>query len=302
MSKQRSRRSVLAAVGAGVAGVGGCTALALDSDREAVSLLVAGSLAHAVEDGLRTALDRPLRVAAFGSAQAARLVEQGGQDPDIVSLADTSLFERLLAVPWYGTFATTSLVVAYTRATEGGRRVRAASESAEAAWYEALRSPSVRLGRTDPDLDPLGYRTLFLFSLAADYYDERRLGERVLAESQIYPETQLLSQFETAGVDAAVTYRSVAEARGFPYVSLPSAVDLSDPERADRYRAVRYELPDGTVVTGGPIAYGSTVRRDTQSVRAVFENHLTGSYLREFGFETPEPYPQFTGDVPETLA
>lgn len=299
MSKQRSRRSFLAGVGASVAGIGGCTAMALDGDDGAVRMLVAGSLADAVEEGLREALDRPLRMAAYGSAQAARLVENGGKDPDIVSLADVGLFDRLLPVPWYATFATTGVVLAYTTDSEGGQRV---ADAGQDGWYEALQSPSVRLGRTDPDLDPLGYRTLFLFALAADHYDEPGLGETVLDDGQIYPETQLLSQFETGGIDAAVAYRSVAESRGFSYISLPPAVDLSDPDHADRYRTVSYELPDGAVVTGSPIAYGTTMRRNTPAVKAVFEEHVGGPYLESFGFETPEPYPHYTGDVPDSLA
>lgn len=298
MTKQRSRRSFLAGVGAAAAGIGGCTAMALDREG-GVSMLVAGSLADAVEDGLREAVDPPIRAEAHGSARVARLVDAGGKDPDIVSLADTDLFGRVLPVPWYASFATTSLVVAYTTETEGGRRVR---EAGPERWYDALRSPDVRLGRTDPDLDPLGYRTLFLFSLAAEHYGESGLAADVLASEQVYPETQLLSQFETGGVDAAVVYRSVAEARGLEYVSLPTAVDLSDPGRADHYATVSYELPDGTVVEGGPIEYGTTMRRSTPTVRAVFEAHLTGEYLTEFGFETPDPYPSYTGDVPETLA
>jgi molybdate/tungstate transport system substrate-binding protein len=298
MTKQRSRRSFLAGVGAAAAGIGGCTALALDREG-GVSMLVAGSLADAVEDGLREAVDQPLRAEAHGSARVARLVRSGGKDPDIVSLADTDLFGRVLPVPWYAAFATTSLVVAYTTETAGGRRVRDAGRE---GWYDALRSPDVRLGRTDPDLDPLGYRTLFLFSLAADHYGVAGLADDVLAADQLYPETQLLSQFETGGVDAAVVYRSVAEARDLEYVSLPAAVDLSDPERADYYARVSYELPDGTVVEGGPIEYGTTMRRATPAVRAVFEEHLTGEYLEAFGFETPAEYPRYTGDVPDALA
>jgi molybdate/tungstate transport system substrate-binding protein len=300
MAEQRSRRAFLAGAGAlGAGGVAGYVSVRGDGG-DRVSLLVAGSLADAVENGLRASLDRPVTVEAHGSAHLARLVAEGQRDPDIVSVADRALFSGPLAPPWDAAFATSSLVVAYTTETPGGRRV---AEAGSDGWYRALADENVSLGRTDPRLDPLGYRTLFLFELAADHYDDAGpLRERIPSDDQRYPETQLLSQFETGNVDAAVVYRSVAEARGLSYHTLPREIDLSDPEMADRYASVTYEMPDGRVLEGAPIVYGSTMRREDPAVRAVFERHVGGAYLGEYGFETPESFPRYTGNVPDSLA
>ncbi len=289
-----SRRAVLAAMPA--VGLAGCSGVL--GRGEAVSMLVAGSLNDAVENGLRPAVDAGLQAAAHGSAEAARLVAAERKDPDIVSLADVALFDSLLGAAWVAEFATNALVVAYNSETVAERRLTAGTP-----WYEVLLAEDVSVGRTDPDVDPLGYRTLFCLELATDYYGtDGDLREAIPRTDQIYPETQLVSQFETGAIDVAVTYRNMAEERGYDYVDLPAEIDLSDPDLDDRYGATSYELPDGTVVSGDVISYGSTLRRESERTREVFEAHITGEYLTEFGFTVPDDYPRYTGDVPESIA
>lgn len=308
----RSRRSLL--IGAGTlasSALAGCStgafsgssggAARTDGGRSApVSVLAAGSLNDAFENGLREETDVDVQVEAHGSARLARLVAEGQRDPDVVSVADVSLFDGPLSPPWYAEFATNAIVVAYNRDTEGGRSVgRAGSEH----WYEPLLDGRVNLGRTDPDLDPLGYRTLFCLELAARYYDGApNLRRRVPKREQIYPETQLVSGFETGSIDAAFTYRNMAAERGYDFLTLPPEIDLSDPARTDDwYATVSYRLPDGKRVAGRPISYGSTVRHPTDAAVSVFETQLAGEYLEEFGFTVPSNYPQYTGEVPSDL-
>jgi molybdate/tungstate transport system substrate-binding protein len=292
-----SRRAVLGGAASVAAGLAGCSTATTESD-EPIELLVAGSLSNAVENGLREAVDASLRTEAHGSATVARLVDDGKRDPDIVSVADTALFDGPLSPPWYAEFVTNSLVVAYDADSEGGRAVEAAGVD---GWYEPILDGAASLGRTDPDLDPLGYRTLFLFELASDHYGVADLRERIPDREQIYPETQLVSQFETGSIDAAVTYRSMAVDRGYDYVDLPPAIDLSDPAFADSYADASYELPGGKTVTGGVVSYASTVRDQREAVRTVFETHVEGSYLTEYGFAVPDDYPSYTGDVPDAI-
>lgn len=299
-----SRRAFLAGAGAVAVGLTGCLGgQGVAHGRrhaEPVSVLAAGSLNDALENGLRDRLDVPLAVEAHGSATVARLVAEGGKDPDVVSLADVALFDAPLSAPWYAEFATNSLVLAYNPDTEGGQRVAAAGPD---RWYEPLVDGGVAFGRTDPDLDPLGYRTLFALELAADHYGtDIDLRAAIPDREQVYPETQLLAGFETGAVDAAVVYRSMAVDRGYGFVDLPPAVDLSDPTRTDRYATVTYELPDGTVVSGDVVSYGATARRRTSAVDEAFEAHVTGEYLTEFGFHVPDDYPRYTGDVPGAFA
>jgi molybdate/tungstate transport system substrate-binding protein len=292
------RRALLAAAGGAATALAGCSAGAASP----VGLLAAGSLADALENGLRPAVDVDLRVETYGSAEAARLVAEGAKDPDLVSLADVALFEGPLHPDWLAEFATNALVVAYDPDSPGGRAV---ADAGPDGWYRPLLEGSVRFGRTDPDLDPLGYRTLFALELASDHYGtDADLRAAVPERDQLYPETQLLGGFETGAIEAAVVYRNMAVARGYEFLDLPAAVDLSDPSRASAYAEATYTLPGGRTVRGGPISYGSTVRRTEPrgAVVETFRRHVTGPYLTEFGFTVPENYPVYRGDVPDPLA
>jgi molybdate/tungstate transport system substrate-binding protein len=265
-----------------------------------VSLLAAGSLQLALSKGLADAVDVPVQVESRGSAAAARLVAAGKRDPDVVSVADTALFESILRPSWHAVFASNAVVLAYDREAAGGRRIE---DTGREGWYRPLLDGDVALGRTDPDQDPLGYRTLFALELASRYYDAAGLRDRIPAREQIYPETSLLSRFETGALDAAFVYRNMAVERGYDYVALPSRIDLSAPEHVEEwYSTVSYTLPSGASVRGDLIGYGSTVRHRRDPVLDVFEAHVAGDYLADHGFVLPDGLPRYEGDVPDALA
>lgn len=293
----RTRRGFLAAsVAAGAVGLAGCaTSLGRRSEDRPVSILAAGSLQRTLDEGLRDAVDVPIRVETHGSVTAARLVAEGKRDPDLLALADPSLFADVLDAPWHAEVATNALAIALADSS-GGRRVADADR-----WFDSVLDGAAALGRTDPDLDPLGYRTLFAVELAADYYDEPDLRERLLASDQRFPETSLLSRVETGDVDAAVAYRTMAVERGVDYLDLPDAIDLSDPARDDRYGTASYELPDGTTVRGDHASYAVRARRTDERVLAVYDALTEGTVLRERGFEVPEAFPRYSGEVPAAI-
>lgn len=295
------RRAVLAGIPAVVGGLAGCSnVLGRPSDSGAVSLLAAGSLNNALENGLKTDLNTTVQIEARGSAEVARLVEADQKDPDIVSVADVALFDGPLHPDWFAEFATNSLVITYNRETDGGQRV---ADAGTESWYRPLLDGDVSIGRTDPDVDPLGYRALLMLELATEYYDTGvDLRAEIPRREQIFPETQLVSQFETGAIDAAIAYRNMAVERGYDYVELPPEIDLSDPSFVDRYATASYELSTGKVVKGGLISYGATIRNETPAVVDVFDAHTTGQYLNEFGFVVPDGYPKYTGNVPEIVA
>lgn len=320
MSSERTtmtRRNFLGAVG--LAGVAGCTgrsggggggvpstsaatARASKSSGQSttVAILAAGSLQHALQHGLQPAVDVPIEVEAHGSAAVARMIAEGQRDPDIVTVADTALFDEPLSPPWHSVFTSNAVVIAYNPDTEGGTRL---AEAGTERWYEPLVEGDVRLGRTDPDQDPLGYRTLFALELASRYYDDAsNLTETVLRREQIYPETGLISQFETGSIDAAIAYRNMAVERGYEYIALPGQIDLSSPAYAEEwYSTVSYTLPTGQEIEGGVISYGSTIRKLSDAALAVFDVHTTGDYLADAGFLLRDSFPRYEGDVPAAV-
>jgi molybdate/tungstate transport system substrate-binding protein len=265
-----------------------------------IAVLAAGSLQHALEDGLGPAVDVPVRIETHGSATVARMIAEGQRDPDIVTVADVALFEGPLSPPWYATFTSNAVVIAYNPDTDGGRRV---ADAGVERWYEPMVDGDVRVGRTDPDLDPLGYRTLFALELASRHYEDAPdLRERIPRREQIYPETSLMSQFETGSIDAAFAYRNMAVERGYDYLDLPDRIDLSNPAYADDwYSTVSYTLSSGRTIRGGLVAYGSTIRRMSDAAATVFAVHTTGDYLDESGFVRRDGFPTYEGDPPRRV-
>jgi molybdate/tungstate transport system substrate-binding protein len=294
------RRFLLTAGTATVGGIAGCTSSQDGSRPTTVAILAAGSLQNALANGLEPAVDVPVEIEAHGSATVARMIDEGQRDPDIVSVADVALFEEPLSPSWHSVFTSNSVVIAYNPDTEGGDRLAGVGTD---RWYEPLIDGDVTIGRTDPDQDPLGYRALFVLELASRYYDGASdLREQILQQDQIYPETSLISQFETGSIDAAIAYRNMAVERDYEYIELPDQINLSNPEYAeDWYAKTSYTLPSGQEIQGGLISYGSTIRHMSDAAVSVFDAHTTGSHLEEHGFLLRDQFPAYTGDVPRRV-
>jgi len=156
-----------------------------------VSVLYAGSLVAVNERALGPAFQQATGYTyqgeGHGSVAAARMIKDRLRSPDIFISADPTVNAKELMGPknrdlvvWYLTFASSSLVIAYhpkSRFRDGFEQARAG----KLPWYEVLARPGVKLGRTDPNLDPKGYRTLFLFELAERWLVPR--GLRLKAEA-----------------------------------------------------------------------------------------------------------------------
>lgn len=273
----RSRRSLLRVAGGTIASGAVGTFLYGQSERaepteSEVDALVAGSL-------LRVARATPgAAIEAHGSAAVRRLVLNDLRRPDAVALADPRLFAGIAERATL--FATNALVLAYDRDS-------AHSGAIERDWKRAIESDGIAIGRTDPELDPLGYRTVMGLRLA-----ERAYGidvRAVLERPQILPETDLLSVLDGGGLDAAFAYRSMAVERGLAYRPLPARIDFSDPAFAERYASVAYDL-DGEPIRGTPIRYGAAAI--TERGRTWVERLVSSvALLRESGFEVPAAYP-----------
>jgi molybdate/tungstate transport system substrate-binding protein len=233
--------------------------------------LVAGSLAA-------LAADTPgASVEAHGSLSVRRLILNGGRSSDAVALADPSLFDGI--APRVRLFATNALVVTYNPDSDHADAIRR-------DWSTAFRREDCRVGRTDPEDDPLGYRTVLALRLA-----ERRgiASTDLLDQTQLLRETGLMQNVEVGKLDAAFAYRSMAHEHDLPVVELPAAIDFSDPTRADEYASVSMDLPGGTV-RGGPIRYGAAALTD-DGEDWVEDLVSDRGRLRDHGFAVPDEYP-----------
>ncbi|WP_435363980.1 extracellular solute-binding protein [Haloarchaeobius sp. DYHT-AS-18] len=265
------RRTLQALAAAGATGILGSAAYSqLSASDDAPTALVAGSL-------LTVASNTPgASIEAHGSATVAQLVRDDLRHPDAIALADPALFRGITRE--FTLFATNALVLTYDPKSDH-------AESVQEDWREAVRNPEIKLGRTDPKLDPLGYRTVMALQLA-----EGLDTDTVLDESRIFAETGLLNALEAGGIDAAFTYRNMAVERGLPYVGLPDRIDFSDPMRRETYASVSYELSEQTV-QGAPIRYG--VAALTPAGESWVQT-LVGEErrLERAGFTIPRSYPK----------
>lgn len=273
-----SRRSLVRAGGAAaVLGAGGAFAYGQvlgSADATEPTALVAGSL-------LSVCRAIPgASVEAHGSAAVRRLVVGGLREPDAVALADPRLFDGISDRATL--FATNALVVAYDPES-------AHADDLRDDWRSAIVAEDVTIGRTDPSRDPLGYRTVMALELAERRYDVD--AGRVLDASTVFQETDVLNVVEQGGVDAAFTYRSMAAERDLPAVSLSDAIDFSNPDYAEEYATVSYEL-DRTTLRGTPIRYAAAAT--TERGDGWVEDLVTArDRLEAGGFVVPREYPVY---------
>ncbi len=260
-------------------------------EAEVVRVVHAGSLSvpfAAVErafEAQHPGLD--VRREAFGSAAAIRQVTELGKAIDVVASADYRLIDNLMidAEParadWNVLFARNAMGIAQ----RPGGPITAGN------WADRLLDPQVRVGMSDPNQDPCGYRSLFCTVLAEDAHpglfdelvgananvtivrNESGVVVRVPSASRYTgrlvmrpKETDLLALLETGVLDCVFIYRSVAGQHGLDFIEFPDEVSLSRAELKDHYGRVSIvQFADNAArhvtVQAGPIVYGITVPR-----------------------------------------
>jgi molybdate/tungstate transport system substrate-binding protein len=223
-----------------------------------------------------------------GSVETVRKITELGKNPDVVALADTALFSLLLNGRMAGSITvlgSTRLVLAYTD------RSRFAAEVDSSNWAEVMTRPGVQVGRSNPALDPAGYRALIAMQLAGKHYPIAGLTqrlERAAPAANMRPKSaDLVALLQTGNLDYAWEYESVARRMGLRFVELPREVNLGDPSLAATYAEASIQIPaphqqgkviDSTIVIhGAPIVFGAGILASGQNRQAA-EQFIT--YLR----------------------
>lgn len=218
-------------------------------------------------------------VEAHGGVSLRQILNEELRDPDAVVMADPQLVVDV--VDRATVFATNALVLAYDESSEYATRF-------ETDWKQAIQRAGIAIGRADPTLNTLGYRTVMALDLASDVFGLD--SARVLAQSEIWPETHLPNVIQEGVIDAAVLHRNVAVQHDLPYRPLPQDINFGDPAFAEVYASVSFETADMTI-TGTPIRYGAT---SVTGKGAPWVERLVSATdrLREAGFVVPSSYPE----------
>ena len=201
-----------------------------------------------------------------GSLEAARKLTELGKIPDVIGVADYGVIPKLLMpkyATWYANFARNAMTLVYT-----GNSAYAA-EINDQNWWQIVLRPDVRMGHSDPVLDPNGYRALMVFQLAETYYRQPGLAARL--DAAVPPrymrpkEADLTALVQAGEMDYSWSYRSIAKTAGLKWVDLPREIDLEDPTLAAAYAKAEVRIPrtlggtDSLVFRGEPIVYALTI-------------------------------------------
>ena len=193
-----------------------------------VSVAYAGSLVATMEGPVARALLERTGVHFIGEAKGSRalanLIRAGLRHPDVFISADPSLLTGL--APSYAVFGSARMVIAYSEKSPRARLFAGAAKG-NVSLLALLTAPGVRVGRTDPRLDPKGARTIRSIQLLGKHEGQAALARTLLANAQEFPEEDLAVRVETGELDAAFFYSTETAPLRLPTIELPASSNLA---------------------------------------------------------------------------
>ncbi len=202
-----------------------------------------------------------------GSIECARKITELGKQCDILASADYKVIDKLLIpqfASWNIPFAGNEMGIVYHDQS------RYANEINKDNWFDILASDDVAYGRSDPNSDPCGYRTILTLKLAEKYYLNSTIEKKISEKDVRFirpKEVDLLALLESNSIDYIFIYKSVAIQHGLKYLSLPQEINLSNIMMEPLYKTISVEVkgktPDSFItMTGEPMVYGITIPKN----------------------------------------
>ncbi|MGH2915466.1 MAG: substrate-binding domain-containing protein [Solirubrobacteraceae bacterium] len=189
-----------------------------------VDLLYAASLEDLVNRLVAPAFHRAtgytLRGYPAGSKDLANEIKGGIRRGDVFISASPKVNAKLEGaanggwVSWYAPFASTSLVLGYNPHSSFAAQLRTRP------WYAVIAKPGLRLGFTDPKLDPKGQLAVAALQAASSRYGRPALARIASDQSDLFPEQDLVGRLQAGELDAGLFYTVEASAAKIPTVSL----------------------------------------------------------------------------------
>ncbi|NKJ49993.1 ABC transporter substrate-binding protein [Burkholderia sp. SG-MS1] len=187
---------------------------AQDSGNNTVNVLYAGSLVNLMERSIGPAFEKAtgqqFRGYAAGSNKIANEIKGKLRRGDVFISASPKVNASLMGeangdhVTWYVNFAESPLMIGYNPQS------KFASQFKSKRWDEVLQQPGIRIGRTDPKLDPKGAFTVEMMTKAAGLYHQPDLVEKTLGApenpAQVLPEETLVGRLQSGQLDAGFFY------------------------------------------------------------------------------------------------
>jgi molybdate/tungstate transport system substrate-binding protein len=213
---------------------------------------------------------------AAGSRECARKITELNKPCDIIAVADYFVIESLLMpdhANWLVQFAGNSMCLAFTEKSRFRHQIDSSN------WHEILLNSSVFYGRSDPDSDPCGYRTIHTIKLAEKHYNIPGLENKLITKDVQFvrpKETDLLPLLQSHAIDYIFIYLSVALQHNLNYLILPAEINLGDAQHDSLYATVSIELsgkkPGETInQKGEPMVYGISIPFDPPNEKDALE-------------------------------
>lgn len=213
-----------------VAAAAGAPALAADSGT--VRVLYAGSLVNLMERSVGPAFNKATGLDfqgyAAGSNKIANEIKGKLRRGDVFISASPKVNGLLMGdangnhVTWYVNFAKSPLMIGYDP------RSKFAKDFRTKRWDKVLQEPGIRIGRTDPRLDPKGAFTVQMVARAADLYHEPDLVQKILGApenpTQVLPEETLVGRLQSGQLDAGFFYSTETSDLKIPAVAPEAAL------------------------------------------------------------------------------
>ncbi|WP_345816296.1 extracellular solute-binding protein [Paraburkholderia sp. PREW-6R] len=181
---------------------------------DTVNVLYAGSLVNLMERSVGPAFEKAtgqhFRGYAAGSNKIANEIKGKLRRGDVFISASPKVNTSLMGeangdhVSWYVNFAESPLMIGYNAQS------RFASQFTGKRWDQVLQEQGIRIGRTDPKLDPKGAFTVEMVTKAADLYHQPDLAQKILGApdnpEQVLPEETLVGRLQSGQLDAGFFY------------------------------------------------------------------------------------------------
>jgi molybdate/tungstate transport system substrate-binding protein len=176
-----------------------------------VSVLHAGSLVNLIDMKVGPAFARSgnYKFSGYGSdsQSVANSIKAKTQTGDVFISASPTVNASLEGaanggwVSWYSTFATSPVVIAYNPKSKFAKEFRTKP------WYQVVAEPGIKLGRTDPVLDPKGKLTVAALQAAVAAYDlPSAFPATVEKHAAVFPEPELQGRLQSGQIDAGFFY------------------------------------------------------------------------------------------------
>jgi molybdate/tungstate transport system substrate-binding protein len=181
---------------------------------DTVNVLYAGSLVNLMERSVGPAFEKEtglqFRGYAAGSNKIANEIKGKLRRGDVFISASPKVNTSLMGaangdhVSWYINFAESPLMIG------DNPKSKFAADFKTKRWDQVLQEPGIRIGRTDPKLDPKGAFTVEMVTKAADLYRQPDLVQKTLGDaenpSQVLPEETLVGRLQSGQLDAGFFY------------------------------------------------------------------------------------------------